>query len=381
MVKLPQYTSQVIKDGVSSSVNGYVLFQRNSPKYVKVGDYYYSGLNIGTNIIIFKNNNLTGAWSELQVIPNDYVRPPTLLVTGNSLHVIFETSAGNVRHYLFSNANTASPGTPVTVTTDNVWQSGNSYLGGAASTYDGNLYMCSANDQGIGSQFRCGVYKNSVWTVNGLMSYLNHSYIYPNIQPVPGGGAIVDVGLAPKTTVEGSSTIRILNLYFKLSAQATNLGGYSYSPLLGIPTYFNNDIALLPNQDVLIFPVKTISALGQTVTDSIVKSSLLSEYFQVQRDVKTSTASISGSGTTAQTLGSYTYLIGGGQIAKTPDGKLWDIYEYDIPGYPKTIYAYGVAQALQNKGGSAASDKVRFMQELTKISNGVKTILEVVVNY
>jgi hypothetical protein len=62
----------------------------------------------------------------------------------------------------------------------------------------------------------------------------------------------------------------------------------------------------------------------------------------------------------------------------TDGGETWESENLELPGYPKSRFSYGVAQALQERSGTAAEfGKVSFLQELVDRQTQKAFVVEV----
>lgn len=374
----------IVLDSPPEVFAGFALYQRNSPKYVKVGNNYFAGLNAHDAILIYKRAGESGPWTQFAKLADDYHRPPTLLVLKNNLHILFETADGLIKHSMIANAQ----GTNAAVATldTSAWSNRNFYHGAAVSALDDAIYMCAAVsplDQSS-SYLKCGIYTAGTWRVKGIASYAGYAYVYPNIQPVPNGSGVwIDVGAAPyPTTSAESAATRALNLVFKLGKNLAMASSFSYGAQLK-NAFFTNDIVQTPNGDIAILPTLTYQ-VGKTQLSGVntVRALLLSEGWAKENFVQAKEgaagpATVAGSCYTAMVVGDRVHLMGCGRIASSADGKQWRLSTYEIPGYPSALYQYGIAQALQNRAGSTNIQEISFIQELKHKTNGKISILEV----
>lgn len=375
----------LIVNSPSSLFGGFALYQRNSPKYLKIGATYFAGLNVGKVISIFKREGETGKWFLFKTFASDFHRPPTLLVLKNHLHVVYETSEGLIKHFWskdphlphsnFLNVNTSA------------WANRNYYHGAAVNLIDGAIYLCAAVSPVVQSSsfLKCGVYSSGAWTVKAISSYNGHAYVYPNIHAAPNGsGAWVDVGAAPyPTTSAVSAATRALNVVFRLTKSLTMSASIAYSVKLK-NAFFTNDFTQTPDGDLALF-VSLAYQPGKTTTvgNSSVRALLLSEQMSKENFISSfalpgePSEDLKGACYSSMTIGDRIFIVGCGRIASSTKGKTWTLSDYEIPSFPSNQYSYGVAQALQNRAGSTDISKISFLQELRNRVSGTISVVEV----
>ncbi len=368
-------TIAVVVGGLpSTAVGGFALYSRNSPRLVRVGDVDYLGLNISNSIRLYRR--LAGqSWTPFGTLPVNFHRPPTLLVSGTTLNVLYETGEGRIRHWAYTQANTATPGTAQDLSNDAVWGTGNYYIGGAASAVDGALYLCVAVSELNNEHARCGTYRSNQWAIAGIQSYTDHQYLYPNMEPAADGGFWLDLGAYPlnRTGSPYPSHVRRLNAVFRVSpALATVPGaGATYGSASGALTYYTNDIATFPAGHVLIIPARTSHELsGALPPDQNVVARSSATSFGVAAPT-----GLVGSAYTLQVVGSTLVAVGAGYVTTSPDGVNWTARTFALPGYPPAAWTYGVAQTLQARGGSPPAARLTFVQELTERATGAITLI------
>lgn len=363
----------VVANLPSAAVGGFALYSRNSPRFVRAGTVDYLGLNVSGAIRIYRR--LAGQpWALYDSVPVNFHRPPTLLVARATLHVLWETLEGFIRHRAYAQANTATPGGAQDLSNDTAWGQSNYYIGGSASAVDDALYLCVAVGVTGNEHARCGTYRAGAWTVQPVQSFTDHQYLYPNMEPAADGGVWLDLGAYPLN--RGGSPyptyVRTLNVVFRLSPSlAVVPGGSSYGSAAAGRAYFTNDIATFPGNSVLLLPTRTSSELsGAAPPDSnVVALSSATSFAQP------SPTGLAGSAYTMQVVGARVVAVGAGQVASSTDGVSWSSRAQALPGYPTSAWAYGVAQTLQARGGSPTAARLTFVQELTDRATGAITIV------
>lgn len=356
-------------------VRSMLLWGRHTPRYVRIEGYRYVSLMSGDRQSAVWWRPEAGADTEWRLAwrgPADVHQSPTILVDRRGrLHLIYVRVRGDLRHLVFEGARHGNLRLAGQVDTS-AWGDGNYYIGGAYLDATDSLLVCGTTSPG--NVFRCGAFRGNRWSApNGIATFTGHAYLYPSIQPT-GATALVATAAYPQGA---PYDVRTLNAVMSVDASGRALQdgrGRTYGHANVGRTYFENDITIDDNGRVYILLTRARHAATAQVPSELLLASSRDGFM-----VPAKVASLTGSLYTLDAAGDGLHALGGGVHAwSADDGRTWRTMAYELPGYPSSRFAYGVAQVLQPRSGTVTSSRnLTFLQELSDRASGQSIVVEV----